>query len=111
SSFFTDDSEDNLWTLFETALRYSETNDMPDEFSYAFNRVLKIKGNGLARITMGLYWIRPRLFMTLDSRSREYIPNTYDINVPPYRSEAEEYLTFNGKFKEILDDTEFYEVS
>lgn len=111
SSFFTDDSEENLWVLFETAINYDTTNNITDEFMYAFNKVLKNKGNGLARITMGLSWIRPSLFMSLDSKSREYIPIEYDISVPSYASEAEEYLAFLKELENVLNDKEFYEVS
>jgi len=111
SSFFNDDTEENLWTLFEEAIEYDETKNTTDEFVHAFNEVLKNKGNGLARITMGLYWIRPRSFMPLDSNSRKYLPMKYQIRVPAKESGGKEYFNFLQKLKTTEVMIPFYKIS
>lgn len=66
---------DNLWNLFETALKYSD-NTMAEnlkEFSKYFDLVIKQTGIGNSKITMALYWISPKFFLNLDSRNQWYI--------------------------------------
>ena len=111
SSFFADDMGEHLWSLFNAALEYDKTKNMTDSFVHSFDQALKIKGNGLARITMGLFWIRPRTFMSIDSKSRQYIPIKYGLKVPPYSSGGEDYLIFLNKLAEVKDITNFYELS
>lgn len=70
------DDIDNIWNLFEAALRLadSDTEDNRAYFSKWYDLVhdqLCIRWN----ITMGLYWIRPYTFINLDSRNRWYITN------------------------------------
>lgn len=70
-----DDDIDNLWELFEAALNYaaepSATHRTVVEkyFDLAINK----KGNGNSKITMGLYWIAPDVFLNLDSRNEWFI--------------------------------------
>lgn len=65
---------DNLWALFEDALAYAG-NASPENknaFIADYDAVIKqkyIKWN----ITMGLFWARPRAFVSLDSKSRKFI--------------------------------------
>lgn len=69
----------NLWKLFRLALNYADADaterpKLINPFIAAYNNVIKqscIKWN----ITMGLYWIRPFIFLNLDSRTRWYIKN------------------------------------
>ncbi|MDD5792435.1 MAG: AAA family ATPase [Erysipelotrichaceae bacterium] len=63
-----------LWDLFEAVTTNNES-----AFKVAFNKVCKqhgIKWN----ITMGLFWIRPYDFISLDSRNRDYLP-TFGVEV------------------------------
>ncbi|MDO4574952.1 MAG: AAA family ATPase [Planctomycetia bacterium] len=79
---------DSLWELFEAGIRYA---DNPDEQSRDW---LIHAGNGLGYITprntMGLYWIRSNSYLTLDSRSRNYLKK-YDIKIRSHFS-IEEWL-------------------
>ena len=70
-----DDDIDNLWNLFEWALKYStEPNENNlDNVKKWFDIVINMKGNGNSKVTMGLYWIDPNAFINLDSRNRWYI--------------------------------------
>lgn len=71
---------DNLWTLFEKALSYSNDNSETNraEFINAYDTVIKqkqVKWN----ITMGLYWIRPNTFINLDSTNRAFVQNSANL--------------------------------
>lgn len=68
------DDIDNLWELFETALLFADGDDAKKElFINVYNKVItqkQVRWN----ITMGLYWIRPSFFLSLDSVSRMFLP-------------------------------------
>jgi len=55
--------------------------------------------NGLAYITMGLYWIRPHVFMPLDGNSRAYISTQFGISAPSGNCSGEEYVSFLNNLK------------
>lgn len=63
-----------LWDLFSAAL----TKDK-DKFNDTFDIVSQQQGIKW-NITMGLYWIRPNKYISLDSRNRDYLP-TLGIDV------------------------------
>ena len=42
-------------------------------FQNIFDLAINLKGNGNSKITMGLYWIAPDVFLNLDSRNTWYI--------------------------------------
>ena len=64
-----------LWNLFESALEYAKTpsDDKRHVVSKYFDLAINLKGNGNSKITMGLYWIAPDVFLNLDSRNTWYI--------------------------------------
>ena len=66
---------DNLWGLFSSALAYASSpkQDKMAEVSKYFDIVIKMKGIRNSKITMGLYWIAPNVFLNLDSRNTWYI--------------------------------------
>ena len=66
---------DHLWDLFESALEYAKTpsEDKRQVVSKYFDLAINLKGNGNSKITMGLYWIAPDVFLNLDSRNTWYI--------------------------------------
>lgn len=70
-----DDDINNLWELFDAALKYAaEPSAENREFlTKYFDIVINKKGNGNSKITMGLYWIAPDVFLNLDSRNEWYI--------------------------------------
>lgn len=74
---------DNLWNLLEKAIAYSDETsaDNKKAFIAAYDKVTKqkmIKWN----ITMGLYWVRPYIFINLDSTNRAFITDV--DNMPHY---------------------------
>ena len=70
-----DDDINDLWSLFESALAYADSNtpDNRSTLSKYFDLCLKKHGNGTSKITMGLFWIAPNFFLNLDSRNVWYI--------------------------------------
>ena len=77
--YFIDEREDHdiddLWELFDAALAYatSPTQDKREVLSKFFDLAINKKGNGNSKITMGLYWIAPNVFLNLDQRNIWYI--------------------------------------
>ncbi|MGE0449866.1 MAG: AAA family ATPase [Vicinamibacterales bacterium] len=74
-----------LWRLFRMALE-------PDPFTLAdfgptFDRALDVRGVNV-NLTMGLFWIRPELFISLDSFTRAFAA----IKLPPTGLRFRDYL-------------------
>ncbi len=74
---------DRLWELFEAAIRFSdsETDETRRAFCECYDLVCKqhgIKWN----ITIGLYWIRPYTFLSLDSTIKSF------LSVPAHLSDG-----------------------
>lgn len=97
---------DTLWEVFEKAIEFSRSRDKDarSDFIAAYNKAAKVKNVGW-NLTIGLYWIRPWSFPTLDKTSRNYINEKLDdINIPKKPPSAEEYLdileALENKFRE-----------
>ena len=105
------DDIDKLWEIFSAALTFSESDDSASRssFSRAYDEASRIKGVGW-NLTMGLYWIRPWVFPTLDSQSRRYIKDHLDIDIDTHghggRCSADDYLNLMA----VLDNC-FHETS
>lgn len=105
---------DDLWGLFQRALSYAagdDTDTNMDMLVYYFDRVIKRKGIGNSKITMGLYWIAPETFLNLDHRNAWYIYDSGKIpedvvkSLPPVESKipAEKYLEIIYKMRVYLE--------
>lgn len=80
----------NLWNVFKLALKEKPIED--PAFLDAFNRGLCVKNVNIT-LSIGLFWVRPYEFLSLDSVNREYL----DISIPREG--------FSAKFyKETLND-------
>ena len=98
-----------LWDVFAQAILYAETGDEQtrSDFVSAYDKATHSYGVGW-NLTMGLYWIRPWYYLTLDAQSQEYITKKLNIpigmNGPKGRCNAEDYLavleTLENKFQE-----------
>ena len=88
-----------LWQLFREAVTEEITEN-------TFNTVLNIKGVKI-NITIGLFWIMPDKYLSLDSVMKEYTKEDFDkLNYGRYLEKMEAVKTkFNGKsFEEISYD-------
>lgn len=61
---------ERLWEVFNRALGQSPLAD-PD-FARAFDEALKVRNTNV-NLTMGLFWIRPKIFLSLDSTMRDHL--------------------------------------
>ncbi|WP_051906807.1 AAA family ATPase [Methylomarinum vadi] len=98
------DDIDSLWRIFAEALRFSDSEHSGDGSAFidAYDNVTDRYGIG-SNITMGLYWIRPWSFPTLDSRSKNYIEKNLgikiDLNGPKGNCNALDYLSLLNKLE------------
>lgn len=99
-SFFA--GPDEIWKLFILAMEAAKTNTFSDEFKKAFEKAIAVNGNGLAYITMGLYWMRPNVFMPLDGNSRAFVSSHYGITAPSGSCTGDEYVKFLESLKKEL---------
>ncbi|NVK41580.1 MAG: AAA family ATPase [Oceanospirillaceae bacterium] len=103
------DDIDKLWDVFEKALSYADDEPAVTQgpFAEAYDTATQINGVGW-NLSMGLYWIRPWFFITLDSQSQTYISQKLGIQIakngPKGRCNAADYLqvlhSVEARFKE-----------
>ena len=76
------DDIDTLWEIFAEAIRFAESEDVEARASFikAYDNATQRFGVGW-NITMGLYWIRPWNYPTLDSQSQRYIDKKLGIQI------------------------------
>lgn len=88
---------DNLWYLFKTALLFADEDEATnnDSFCSAYDVVTTQKGIRW-NITMGLFWVRPWFYPTLETQSMDYLGSLSckpDTNGPKRTCTGGEYLT------------------
>jgi 5-methylcytosine-specific restriction enzyme B len=103
------DDIDVLWEAFSRAITFAETDDadVRSVFIAAYDNATQRYGVGW-NLTMGLYWIRPWNFPTLDGQSQRYISKKLNIQIgrngPKGRCNASDYLavldTLETRFQE-----------
>ncbi len=95
-----ENSIENLWHVFIAALEYAnkQSEDNKKKFVEAYDIAMQQKGVKW-NLTMGLYWIRPYVFMNLDSRNRWFICEHEDM--------PEDYVESLGGFEEVPDGEEY----
>ena len=103
------DDIDTLWEVFAQAIAFAESDDAEarSAFISAYDNAMQRYGVGW-NLTMGLYWIRPWNFPTLDSQSQRYIDKKLGIQIgmngPKGRCNATDYLavldTLEARFQE-----------
>ncbi len=76
-----------LWRMFELALRDDSIND--DAFSTTFNEAVSVRGVNI-NLTMGLFWVRPYKYLSLDGNNRSYL----GVDLPAGGLTAQFYVDF-----------------
>lgn len=78
-----EDDIDNLWKLFESAIYLAEdyTDENKNSFINIYDRVINQLGIQW-NITLGLYWIKPWDYLTLDSNTKIALTDKLKIQVP-----------------------------
>lgn len=103
------DDIDMLWEIFARAIDFASSDDADARSSFiaAYDNATQPRGVGW-NLTMGLYWIRPWTFPTLDAQSRSYVGKNLNIQIglngPKGRCNANDYLavldTLDSRFQE-----------
>ena len=73
---------DKLWEIFAEAIRFAESegDEARSGFIKAYDTATQQFGVGW-NLTMGLYWIRPWNYLTLDSQSQLYVDKKLGIQI------------------------------
>lgn len=93
------DHIDSLWAVFANGIEFADTDNGDDEcrakFAAAFDSANGRQGVAW-NLTVGLYWIRPWAFLSLDHNSRVYLTKKLGIAIglhgPKKRCNAADYL-------------------
>jgi 5-methylcytosine-specific restriction protein B len=103
------DDIDILWEIFSQAIRFADSDDPEARTAFiaAYDNATQRYGVGW-NLTVGLYWVRPWTFPTLDRRSQLYIKKKLNIEIglngPKGRCSARDYLavmdTLEARLKE-----------
>ena len=102
---------DCLWEFFDSALAYaaSQTPENRMKFSKYFDLVINMARIGRGKITIGLYWIVPDTFLSLDSRTVRYVytsgkmPENLMETLPTI-----DHKISSGKYLEIVEKLRAY---
>ena len=110
------DDIDNLWEMFARAISLADQSDEGDsedivhDFSIAYDKAMQVHGVGW-NLTMGLYWIRPWTFLTLDGQSKRYITHKLNIpintNGPNKRCTSKDYLEVMDKIESRFQEDSY----
>lgn len=76
-----------LWRVFASALNDHALLDR--EFAQAFDDAVKVRGINV-NLTMGLFWVRPYQYLSLDGKNRSYL----HVELPKSGLTAQFYLDF-----------------
>jgi hypothetical protein len=91
------DDLESLWELAELAVLKGLEAIKED----TFDRCLKIRAVGLPKLTVGLFWLRPKVFMPFDRRSRDFFKKKgLDTNVTDFNSYKLYLLEIRKRFQE-----------
>lgn len=103
------DDIDTLWEAFAQAIDFVESDDaeMRSALVSAYDNAMQRFGVGW-NLTMGLYWLRPWNFPTLDAHSQRYVSRKLNVQIamngPKGRCNASDYLavleTLEARFQE-----------
>ncbi|KAA0924777.1 AAA family ATPase [Psychrobacter sp. ANT_H56B] len=105
-----------LWDLFSKAISYAdmynECEDMRTQFTNAYDKAISTYDTFAGwRITTGLHWIRPWVYLSLDKKSNKYIDLKLNIVINrsgPFRScSSSDYLDLIDYLKSRFHEEEY----
>ena len=91
---------DTLWDVFESGIKFAESNGSDkyiSAFKNSFDKAIHISGGW--KLTIGLYWVRPFDFLSLDKLSRNYLKEELSISIPNKLNSTDEYWEICDKLK------------
>jgi 5-methylcytosine-specific restriction protein B len=89
------DDVNKLWRVFKLAMMDNPI-ESPD-FLQAFDDALEVKGTSIVNLSMGLFWIRPNTFLSLDQTNRAFL----DIKIPGQGLLSDFYIEILDKVKSL----------
>ena len=100
-----DDDIESLWEVFEDAIRLVDSHDERARqlFVDSYNQALSVKGVR-RNLTIGLFWIRPHKYPTVDGKSETYMTTRLGIAMPKIPPPGLEYLELADKLKERFNE-------
>ena len=100
-----DDHIDLLWNIFADALDYKDGDSESNQtkFVKSFNAAINLP-YVKQRLTIGLYWIRPCKFLSLDKPTRGFLEAQLGEDIPEPIN-AESYLELREKIKSKFGTT------
>ena len=105
------DHIESLWAVFATGIKFADAEDGDDQCRTEFEAAFDSANGRLGvawNLTVGLYWVRPWEFLSLDHNSRVYLTKklgmTIGLHGPKRRCNAADYLavmdTLEPRFQE-----------
>ena len=101
------DDIDTLWNLFEQGIQLADAREASrSPFVKLFDGAMDQQFIAAPKLTMGLFWIRPKKYLALDSKNQKYLKDTLEIRsiLKDKRCSGKDYLAFlsqiEAKFKE-----------
>ncbi len=100
-----EEAVEDCWVLFDLALRFADDlhSGLGHELGLAFDKVHKQENINKANLTRALYWVRPKQFLTLGGKTRDYLHGRYGIN-PPYSLTGIQYLRLIEEAKAVAEE-------
>jgi len=107
-----DHDMDLLWEVFASAIQFADDDEGDDSaaFTQAFEKAMALKGVGW-NLTVGLYWIRPWSFLSLDNFSRVYVSQKLGINIgshgPKGRCSGDDYFAVKNAVEQRFQEASY----
>ena len=95
---------DSLWQVFEDALALatSDTEPTRQKFAESYDSARTVMGVGV-NLTLGLYWIRPRRFLSLDQYNERYIKrNILELQIEADTPNGTAYLNLCDEMNRVI---------
>ena len=100
-----DDDIESLWEVFENAIRLVDSDDESSQqlFVNSYNQAQSVKGVR-RNLTIGLFWIRPHRYPTVDGQSEKYMTGRLGISIPKIPPSGHEYLELADELKQRFNE-------
>ena len=98
---------DKLWNVFGDTLSFIDggNDGTRDVFERSFDEAISVKFVGISKLTIGMFWIRPWDFPTLDKKSMSYIRDVLGEDIPKkYEPSGSEYLRLRDSLMDRFND-------
>ncbi len=101
-----EDDIDNLWAFFIAALDYADTGTGRGDFCRLFNTVIRQYCVSLPSLSMGLFWVRPYMYLNFDGVNQLFLKDKK--NVPESVAELINDKMIKRKNYDPAPDAEIY---